>query len=598
MRISLLVVAFIALASIAIASVGAGIEIPRHVNPVEVSEENPLSQSQFLSAFYEEVLRLTGVSYYSNATSLVRNSKEVYLPSSIRYLIERFNGLLMQEIEHLNLTDSEINITLNLLREGNFKEAYKYLNKAILKLNEANITRNELLDAYKEIRRRLGVNIANLNEIDLLIKNRSLSLKELKGKLRGESAVPTDISLELPKRVWVGSQLTVKGVLTTINGDPIPSEKVIFKLGNITKTFVTDGNGIYRGEIKVPYIYRPNITAVAEYLPEKYLGKFESSRVNRTLEVLYIQSNIYASLNASSAVPGSHVMIRGHASPSGQVVVVRAFGLVKRIRSDEGVFHLPLEIPSVKGGYYDIILRIEPNGTISPSERVLYLMVYRKQLNLSIESPPFIIGGLNFTVKGRISGGNSSVPCRVIIDAFGEERSLVANGSFAFRLKSPLIGLVGPKNITITVEPLLPNYEVASHLVRTYYIDWIGPLAITLLVTISILRLRRERVRIMEPTPIPSVPQKIRIRRSSLRDPFARLYFSAVNMIERSLGMKMRAHYTLREYAEKVGRRLGNASFFFNRLTLLYEAYLYGGMKSGLEKAKGYYSVLKKVLKL
>lgn len=123
--------------------------IPRHVNPHEAVEEN--LQAEILSIFYERALRLIGSREFLNATSVLETAEGMYKPGRIRYFLERFNSLPIEEVKDLNLTERDVNLAIELANRGELEDSLKVIMKGLKDITKANLTRTELLKAYKEL---------------------------------------------------------------------------------------------------------------------------------------------------------------------------------------------------------------------------------------------------------------------------------------------------------------------------------------------------------------------------------------------------------------------------------------------------------------
>lgn len=202
-------------------------------------------------------------------------------------------------------------------------------------------------------------------------------------------------------------------------------------------------------------------------------------------------------------------------------------------------------------------------------------------------------------MRGNITHEGSPVPSKVNVPVLSEEESVITEGSFRIRLRVPILDLTGYRNLTVMVDPLDSRYERITMRRRVYSVGWVGLIAGGALVLLILAPLfRREHVfdSIKAHRGDIRVVRKPRSEDMKFRDPLARLYFSAVRMIERRLGIRMRPSHTLREYAARVRVGLGVLSFFFDKMTLIYEAYLYGGIRRGTSALRDYYKVLRRAL--
>ncbi|MCK5213222.1 MAG: DUF4129 domain-containing protein, partial [Dehalococcoidia bacterium] len=152
----------------------------------------------------------------------------------------------------------------------------------------------------------------------------------------------------------------------------------------------------------------------------------------------------------------------------------------------------------------------------------------------------------------------------------------------------------GMRSLTVSASADEPWHRPSVVTARLMVVNMLIPLVVLLSLCmalgLSVLIGRRLRTTAAEPGPIPSPAIDVtaddvasdaagRILFESgarPREMLARLYFQAVAMLQKSLGVRLRREMTLREYLASVRQRLGSDPRIFGRLTSLAEEAVYG----------------------
>lgn len=132
----------------------------------------------------------------------------------------------------------------------------------------------------------------------------------------------------------------------------------------------------------------------------------------------------------------------------------------------------------------------------------------------------------------------------VIPTSLSLEAYPTTNGDFTMNITPSILEFTGPKDISLLVTPLDPMYEESTSTIRIYCIGLFGPL-LALVLAVALLRpmLRQAFSRTGEVTPVKNTTELKPTKHKPMSlDPFARLYFSAVKLIESKLGVRMLPH--------------------------------------------------------
>ena len=294
--------------------------LPRHLDPHQISQELPARIE--LLVLYSS---LVDAVYRGNFTSAHEHLKEiagVYVPENVKYVYSRFNELLDKEIGKLNETKNYLDEAERDLLLGFLNNSREALRNAGESLAEAELIHRELEDSSREFSRMLGIPLTSLsnqlNKLGDLIKlyrdkllNLSFKLKEFEERRLSETKLTLYVNAS---EAFVGSTLKVFGTLRSDNGRALTERMItVYVDDSFAEKFLARDDGSFRGILKLPYIYKPEIKLYAEYTPTgSDLGRFKGSRSNIvTLRLIYEAPVIEAWVNASKLKPLENLRISG-----------------------------------------------------------------------------------------------------------------------------------------------------------------------------------------------------------------------------------------------------------------------------------------------
>jgi len=585
--------------------------LPRHLNPQQVEPELP-SRFELLMLYGSIVDAVLGGNF-TQASENIRELIRVYVPENIKYIYNRFNELLGDEVSKLNETNRLLNEAEEELSLGFLDDARKSLEKAGESLAEAELIHSELMDSCREFSRALRLSLSQLldklGELSDLIKlyhdRLSALLAQLK-QLEEEKLLATELVIQVNStEVLVGSRLQVSGVLCTEDGHPLEGKDVMVYIGGgRVGKFLTREDGSFQGVVRVPYTYRPEVKLFAEYVPgPEDFGKLKASRSNVIiLKLIYEVPVIDARLNVTNVTPLEVFEVSGRVLTSGNIVpeevYVSAFG--KKVETDvleDGFFRVVFKVPERSSeGLHDVIVYTEPHGVLAPARRVLKINVYRIPTHLVIEAPAIALSGTEVEIRGRlfIEGSSSKKftgAGEVIVKSFGEFSSFQVEGTaFRINLTIPLAAPSGFVGVRVSFNPSSPIYRGSSAQAQFLIVNPLMILiplsAVVYLARIGFRELSKKRraafrveagragvVEVVKPVAPP--PEGI-----------TRVYLEAVRVVEDMTGVKRRASDTIREFLNKVIEKLGDKAPAFAELSYMTEAAVYGGVQPDMELAE------------
>ncbi|MEM4536226.1 MAG: DUF4129 domain-containing protein [Nitrososphaerota archaeon] len=588
--------------------------LPRHLNPSEVPEELPLNVE--LLTIYSLIVDAVQRENFSLALKNIDELGRVYIPENLRYIYSRFNELLDREIKILNQTKISLDNAEYELFKGVLENARSELRRASSLLAEVELIDGELSESCREFSKTFRIPLLQLSEkvamLKELIKEYRARLKNLLLELeRLEGLIILDTLLTLHtnvSEVLVGSELFISGTLRTEDGSPLLGKTVTVYLdGRKVTSFITDRLGLFKGFLKIPYIYKPTISIFAEYIPDiEDRGRFRGSRSNViTLRLVYNVPTIIAWLNSSEVRPSDSFEIHGQ--------VIGANGIVKTIYVsflgmdfntdvlENGNFRIVLSVPeNAPTGRHKITVYTKPHGIIAPASKSLEVMIYKINTSFIIEVPSIVLGCYRLQVHGKVVAKelNEEIPVSgdVVLEVFDRVlREVVESSDFSFNISIPCYAPSGYISMKITYIPRAPIYN-GETIVREVLL--INPLTVfvpvsivTYLMVVGINGLLR-RVRAMQEVSFKVVtlgkPEMVLIHENVVAE-IAKIYFNAVHVIEDLTGLKRRPSDTIREFLDKAGVSLGKATLAFEELSYMTEAAIYGGIEPDLELARHLY---------
>jgi tetratricopeptide (TPR) repeat protein len=589
-----------------IPQVTALIVLPRHVNPAEVQPEKP--DPIALLALYGLSVEAASLGDYDLASSRLREAFKVYVPEDLKYIVGRFNELLDEELRLLNQTDSCIKACRNLLNLGLIDEAQNKADEGYGYLRKALMVYWELEEASNRLSRIIPVNlIPILNNLQKLINSYAEQLKNLRGDIaekRLEGIVETRLRIWADKsEAWVGSQISISGILTDENGKGIPNRTVVVHAAGNSYEAATSTDGMFKADIQIPYVYRPEVTVYATFTPTgSDIGWLAWSKSNELkIRLLYETPMIQASLDKVEVKPLETVTVSGLVSPAELKIWVKAFGVKRELAPNpDGSFNLILTVPAyASDGIQKVEIGTYPKGRIAPTTQTLTLRVYRLPVSLTLHTPICTISGLSFEVSGAVSANGSPLSgARILIDGLGShvEVRTDANGFFKAGLTIPHSLHTGWHPLTVTVKPKEPwlkeaHQTVAIPSVNAYMVAI--PVALAIILARSVWPSKRKPKPPVREAPIkPPLPTPV----ESLQGVPA-IYLAAVKLVESSTGVAMNPSDTIREYLSKIESLIGEAVIPFRKLSFMLEEEVYGGIQVSIDEAKSLLEEVKVRLK-
>ena len=597
--------AILSLVAIMLASSPIMQNITRHVNPSELPEEYPNVID--LLSIYATIIDKASLEDFGESLRNLNESMRIHVPEYVKYVYNRFNELLRDELNKLNSTRIYIDIAkLNILL-GQLEYARGNLSSAAYTLAEANLTYIELSRSVNEFERMLRIplnqlasKLASLGELLTKYSNEIRELWDRLEALRRAGLEETQIFIWVDRdSVWTGETVQLNGFLRSGGGYPLEGRAVsMFLDGKKTTLLTTDNRGFFSTKLLTRGVYKPTIEVHVEYTPSgEDVGRYKSSKSNTIIiYILYDEPVIYAKLSRSRAYPDQLVHVYGWVNTSlgrlPEKIYMSIFGVTFSSNlKGNGTFDFTFRVPEdVEEGFYNVRLYTKASGIIAPSEKTLTILVEKIPLNVTYSAPAIVLSGGKIVVTGRVtdSFGPLIMPLaysRVTISGFGNQFTAYSDedGVFTVSIDVPISTMTGRLNLSLLVEPPSQLYKAHILSVEVFVINPLTIIvpsivfAIALVYAVPIVREVRASIagrRILETMEEGVEEFILEIPRSKF------FYTKAASIVGEATGIYIRDHETMREYLARVKEHLGEAYQIFEKISMLAERELYGGERA------------------
>ncbi len=593
--------------------------MPRHVNPSEIPETSP-NMVDLLSIYTIIIDRAVFEDYVESLRNLDESMK-TYIPKDLKYIYDRFNELLRNEIDMLNTTKKYIDATELSIVLGLLQDARRNLSMATYTLAEANITYIELKESVKEFEKmfkipggQLTLKLSSLEKLILRYFNDVTSLSKKLEALKEAALEDTELKIWVDREnVWVGEEVKLSGFLRTLHGYQLIGRMIsIYLDGEKAGLLKTGSNGFFTINLSTSNIYKPEINIYAEYKPSgDDVGVYKTSRSNTvTVYLSYEQPLIYAEVSNRKVYPGQTIHIRGWVNTSlGRLperIFLNAVGITLSKKLYDGSFDFPLKIQeTLEEGAYLIKLSTQASGIIAPSEKTLTIYVEKLPVNVTYLAPAIVLAGGDITIIGRVTGladqYNMPLPhSKITINILDRQHFFYSDqaGYFTASVNIPLTIMTGNLEIPIYIEPQGYYYKKYLTSIEVYVLNPLTILAPSIflaIVLVYLIPLVKEVGAEIVKKPSPEIIGETYTIEVPRREFF---YTVAAEMVGDATGVYVKGYETIREYLLKVRNILGEAYPIFEEISMLAERELYGGAPADKGLVKELLKKLRKALEI
>jgi hypothetical protein len=572
--------------------------IPRHVNPNELPEEYPSIVD--LLSIYATIMDKALLEDFGGSLRNLNESVKIHVPELVKYVYQRFNELLRDELNRLNSTKKYIDIAkLNILL-GMLQYARGNLSSAVYTLAQANLTYIELRQSVDEFEKMLRIPrnqlALKLTSIEKLLVKYFDEIRELWDRLealRRTGLEETEVYVWVDRSgVWMGESVKLSGFLRSGRGYPLEGRTIsTFLDDKKINLLTTDSKGFFSTSISTEGIYKPSIQVYVEYSPSgEDVGRYKASRSNTiTIYILYDEPTIYAKLSRVKAYPGQVIYVYGWVNTSlgrlPEKIYMSVFGItLSRSLNGNGTFDFPFRVPeSIEEGSYPVRLYTQASGIIAPSEKTLTIFVEKIPINVTYSTPAIVLSGGEVVVIGRVTASVGSLVTpiaysKVTASGFGSQFTVYSDedGVFTASIRVPISTMTGHFKVSLFVEPSSQLYRAQSFSVEVFVMNpliMIAPSIVFAIALVYTVPLVREVRASMISRKTPETIEEYILEIPSIRF----FYVEAASVVGEATGIYIRDYETIREYLARVKNNLGEAYQIFEEISMLAERELYGG---------------------
>ena len=299
-----------------------------------------------------------------------------------------------------------------------------------------------------------------------------------------------------------------------------------------------------------------------------------------------------------TAYPGLPIIVSGQVSSTDgtidrtvQVLLDNAPIAQQIIR---GQFSLQVTPPQqISTGEHSLTVAVTPQGHYSGAAESLTINISTLPIQTDIQLPLLLVIPKSIQIRGKVYYSLSPIQDARVSLKFRDSLTTVktsTDGSFTTTIEAPLdLSLVGPQELTITIEPVEPWYA-SSQIERGIFTINPANIGLMLVAFISLgllvfTRVRARPVRPREELVIPEAklrepstvapPPRPKYEFTGIRGRILSAYLDGLETVEMVTSIPMAPHTTLREFLNAITPRLLTAIKPFTELTIVAEIALY-----------------------
>jgi hypothetical protein len=608
-------------------------------------EDPSIAESHFDIAIsllhYAAVFDMLAEKNYSQARELIKelDLDLVNLPAELCFIMSVYSNLSTELSDALDELEATLDrceefLSQNMLEETflEIEDAKKLVGMVRTLINDINIVTEELfitlvpfvssgdLQELNIAKERLQIALDRLAELEKMYLERFRVIEIEAESEPVRTLIATELTMEIsPIRAWVGEQVTVSGVLKSID-EPLGSRELsIYLEGVLFDTVTTTSNGSYSISFALPYLYIPAVKVQALYVPigsdlEKYAS---SSGKVQEITTLYNRTELKVEV-PDKAFPGLPAEIAGSLNTEGNIAgrtistLLDGGYLFTIVTGDDGKFRNQVLLGrKIKTGGHKLEFIISADNEYRTAGTSLFrtLHIIKIQPMMSINVPGLVFlpqhietTGQLFTpvsmhgeiaVTGDIYSPIALQEAELTMEMAGfTTQNIINEGSFQVDMRIPFsFNIAGYQQLKAKMLPTdawhLPVIKTARiFVINLVYLVII--LIILMLAVVLIFRrlpsiLRNQKGKAKELLDISPSPDGQKRRRIPLLIPqigdnrgiIIYAYYLAATAVQKMSRIMIQPQMTVREFSNQTKSTLGRMSSLFTNLTSLAERALY-----------------------
>jgi hypothetical protein len=300
-----------------------------------------------------------------------------------------------------------------------------------------------------------------------------------------------------------------------------------------------------------------------------------------------------------TAYPGQPITISGQVSSKDDTIdrTLKVFLDNTQLAEEtiQGQFSLQVTPPQqISTGKHSLTVVIIPYEHYSGASTSLTINIKGIPIQADIQIPQFVVIPKSIQVSGKVYHNLDPVQDARVSLAFRGYLTTVktaTDGSFTTTMKVPFdLSLIGPQELSITIEPVEPWYAPLQIEGQTFTINPASMgLTVVAFISLGLLLYNRVRVRTRPPgrreemvttevipqEPPTAVPPRPKYEFTSIKGRILSAYMGGLEVVERVTSIPMAPHTTFREFLNIISSQLPEAIKPFTELTIIAEIALY-----------------------
>ncbi len=578
-------------------------EIPRHLDPATLPEENPDPGKLF--KLYYNIFHETAAENFTGARIWLDWANKVHALSNLSQTLgEYYNltGIELGMLEEVNTSLTKIHLMTQRLET---EKASTAIIDTLGILKKANSTIVSLESKTAKLGQILSSSTSDLDlgilELRNLIRLYSTELQRIRNSpditINPQLERPT-LKIELEKgQVMVGEILMVRGTLSNQKGEPLPNRLIYLyfddkRVGNTSTT--NEGN--LKMEFIVPFVYKQNTTVYAEYNPQAADSAIFGRAISNIipLQLIWYQPKISVNI-PNTAYPGIKLKVSGLVSyEGGEIpglnVTVITLGVATNDKTSQmGTYLTTITVPAgYPEGTQQILVQTKAAGLFAPAENQTIITITRYPSSLHVSVPTWVFSGSKLAVTGIVESQNTSIEGCVIelrSDVGSSSTTVGADGGFKAEVDLPLTLFTSTYGYQVFTQPkpwIRPSSASGSALVINSFTLVGVPLIIGAAAFIVARRIRLKP----RPKSEPKIPQATNpsptttsphIRVDEEPRDLTSIFNWVAKQVDSRFATAMGDSMTIREWLESLKGKVDSPLYgSVERLGLMHERSIYG----------------------
>jgi len=563
-------------------------------NPDSVAASH---DSNALSLYYNNTLSLLGEGKFANVSQLLSSFPFVNVSPSVNQTALTANS----EIAAMNVSISKA--ILNLTTAGQQILAHELVNASALaktgciQAGAASSIFTEFVNSTSPALASLGVPAQPYAVGKELARTEISSLgSECQSLLALLSRPNANLTISSSQSAIATGGPVSLGASLSKQGASLSGQSVLFYLnGSYFGKVVTGAGGRAQGNLSIPFAYKPLGVITATVSTNDSIGLQEAASNSLDFAILFTGTKIVLG-DPSVFLPTFGFTVRGSLTTAsgtplpGASVKIAFFNETSYANtSPAGAFAANLTVPvNAPDGVAYVNATFAPQGVYGPSKNFASIEVAHLPLKVTLDVPKLSLAGFTTNVSGKLTANGTAVPGATVRVAspWGEfQTQSDSAGRYFLALPVSISEFAPTQNLRVSVTPpqayIVPGQATAG-------VSLLNPLIIILpALGAGVTAYELESLGLMPKLGRSAKKSDFETGRPPLASPgnslaptanssgITLVYFQAVALASRRLGINFGESATMREMIGEVRKRDGPGAAPFSRIMLTTEDFLY-----------------------